>query len=219
MEMTIRVRKGGLQTSGGFLFELNGGHVALDLANTIDVRRAAEPRELLGSYDDLLNWARQCGLLSETDVQTLARESRKRAQASARALRRAIALRETIFGMFEAAAEGRRISAEALRRFETLVHDAASRRSLSTDGTSVRWIWRVRENDLDWFLWPVIEAAADLLTSDRLGRVRVCQDPICAWLFIDHSPRGNRRWCDMSVCGNRAKAKRHYERSKKSKGQ
>ena len=61
-------------------------------------------------------------------------------------------------------------------------------------------------------------SAADLLTRlDRL-RVRRCANDECLWLFIDHSKGGTRRWCDMTSCGNRAKARRHYLRRKPSGG-
>jgi predicted RNA-binding Zn ribbon-like protein len=36
----------------------------------------------------------------------------------------------------------------------------------------------------------------------------------CGWLFMDDSKNGSRRWCSMRSCGNRAKAQRHYLRSK-----
>ncbi|TMI77299.1 MAG: hypothetical protein E6H05_00485 [Bacillati bacterium ANGP1] len=68
-------------------------------------------------------------------------------------------------------------------------------------------------------MWPVVWAASELLTSADVRRVRQCQsDDGCGWLFIDRSKNGTRRWCSMSVCGNRAKARRHYERTKVSRG-
>jgi predicted RNA-binding Zn ribbon-like protein len=58
----------------------------------------------------------------------------------------------------------------------------------------------------------VLWSAADLLVEPRLARVRQCGNPKCVWLFLDTSRAGNRRWCAMSMCGNRAKAHRHYLR-------
>jgi predicted RNA-binding Zn ribbon-like protein len=64
-------------------------------------------------------------------------------------------------------------------------------------------------------LAPVIWSAADLLTrADH--RVRRCANEACLWLFIDESKAGTRRWCDMSSCGNRAKSRRHYLKTKGS---
>ena len=44
-------------------------------------------------------------------------------------------------------------------------------------------------------------------------RMKICRN--CGWLFIDRSKNRSRAWCDMAVCGNRAKASRHYRRRKK----
>jgi predicted RNA-binding Zn ribbon-like protein len=52
------------------------------------------------------------------------------------------------------------------------------------------------------------------LAGPRLDRVRRCANPECGWLFLDDSRAGKRRWCSMSSCGNRAKARRHYHKSK-----
>ena len=40
--------------------------------------------------------------------------------------------------------------------------------------------------------------------------MKICGN--CGWLFIDRSKNKSRTWCDMAVCGNRAKANRHYQR-------
>ena len=63
-------------------------------------------------------------------------------------------------------------------------------------------------------LAPVLWSAADLATRADRRRVRRCANDACLWLFIDESKAGTRRWCDMSSCGNRAKSRRHYLRTK-----
>ena len=73
-----------------------------------------------------------------------------------------------------------------------------------------RWSW-AEEEALDCMLWPVVRSAAELLNSDLLSRVRVCPADDCAWLFLDQSRNRSRRWCDMSTCGNRSKARRFRE--------
>ncbi|MFB7506930.1 CGNR zinc finger domain-containing protein [Streptomyces broussonetiae] len=47
-------------------------------------------------------------------------------------------------------------------------------------------------------------------------RIRSCAGGGCILHFFDTSRNGTRRWCSMASCGNRAKASRHYARSKKS---
>lgn len=55
-------------------------------------------------------------------------------------------------------------------------------------------------------------SALSLLAEQSYRRIRIC--PNCNWLFLDRSRNGSRLWCDMAVCGNRQKAKRHYRRRK-----
>jgi predicted RNA-binding Zn ribbon-like protein len=55
-------------------------------------------------------------------------------------------------------------------------------------------------------------SALSLMSADNLRRLRIC--PNCSWLFIDRSRNSSRLWCDMAVCGNRQKAKRHYRRQR-----
>lgn len=52
------------------------------------------------------------------------------------------------------------------------------------------------------------------LWQERSNRVRSCEHEDCVLWFLDTSKSGRRRWCSMETCGNRIKAKRHYERSK-----
>jgi predicted RNA-binding Zn ribbon-like protein len=57
-------------------------------------------------------------------------------------------------------------------------------------------------------------SALSLLSTDTMRRVRICAN--CDWLFADASRNGSRIWCDMAVCGNRRKARRHYRRRRSS---
>ncbi|CAN7164543.1 CGNR zinc finger domain-containing protein [Pararhizobium sp. LjRoot255] len=56
-------------------------------------------------------------------------------------------------------------------------------------------------------------SALMLATLSEPERLKIC--PNCQWLFLDRSRNRSRTWCDMTVCGNRAKASRHYQRQKK----
>ena len=79
-------------------------------------------------------------------------------------------------------------------------------------GPGFVWEWKTGHDALDRLLWPVIRSAAEVLTSADVAAVRACAAPACGRLFLDGSRNGTRRWCDMAVCGNRAKVRRHYAR-------
>ena len=54
-------------------------------------------------------------------------------------------------------------------------------------------------------LAPLAESVAQLLTEPDFGVVRNCENSACSLLFLDRSKTRRRRWCDMSICGNRMK--------------
>lgn len=60
-------------------------------------------------------------------------------------------------------------------------------------------------------------SALSLAASPEPERMKIC--PNCGWLFLDRSRNRSRTWCDMAVCGNRSKARRHYHRSKEEAGE
>ena len=56
--------------------------------------------------------------------------------------------------------------------------------------------------------------AWDALRTGSPGRLRPCANPECRLFLIDHSKPNSARWCSMAVCGNRMKARRHYQRTR-----
>lgn len=60
-------------------------------------------------------------------------------------------------------------------------------------------------------------SALALLSPSAVGRTRICAN--CCWLFLDASRNGSRVWCDMAVCGNRQKARRHYRRRREQESE
>jgi predicted RNA-binding Zn ribbon-like protein len=157
----------------------------------------------------------QAGLVTAKDGERLRAEAGRRPRAATAALRRAIALREAIFSMFVAIARGERAPAAALDAVNAALPEALSALRLETERGGFGWRFAHEETDLAPMLAPILRSATDLLTSADLARVRECGADTCFWLFLDGSKNGTRRWCDMKVCGNRAKARRHYQREKR----
>jgi predicted RNA-binding Zn ribbon-like protein len=90
-----------------------------------------------------------------------------------------------------------------------VLHGAACVPAL--DGGQVSWHLRVApDREL-----PVRAVLAwDALAKNNPGRLRPCANDECRLFLIDHSKAGTARWCSMAVCGNRMKARRHYERTR-----
>jgi len=196
------------------MFEITGGALCLDLANTVGDRPTAA-RELLADYADLLSWGEQAGALAQGEASTLRAVARRNPGAAKAALTRARALRETLFGLFSDAAAGRSPRPDAVARLQDALRAAATHRRLVSDGTHLRWGWDAdARRSLDRLTHQAAISAVELFMSAGLDRLRECEAPDCAWLFLDASRNGSRRWCDMSVCGNRAKVRRFRGRSR-----
>jgi predicted RNA-binding Zn ribbon-like protein len=199
----------------GFRFELTGGALCLDFVNTVDERGAAAPRELLGGYRALLDWGAQAGALSEREARTLRAAAERRPREAQTTLEAARALRERLFAIFSAVAGGRRpaeADLDALNR--ALAPTLARLRLRPGPASQMEWAWAEEPSALDRVLWPVLRSAADLLASGEGSRVRECAGETCRWLFLDRSKNASRRWCDMTVCGNRDKVRRHRLRQR-----
>ena len=209
------VRFGGRQTPQGYLFELTGGQLCLDLANTVDNRPTPEARELLRSFGDLVDWGVQAGAVPGSMAQVLRRAARRHPRAAAQVLDRARRAREAIFRVFSAVAGRKAPPVSAIKELNAALARALASRRVDLRAGRFAWGWPEHHPpDLDRVLWPAVLSAAELLISGELDRVRECEGERCAWLFLDRSKNRSRRWCDMTVCGNRTKARRHYARSK-----
>src|SRR5699024_10781925 len=75
----------------------------------------------------------------------------------------------------------------------------------------VKHRWQNR-SDMNFPFYQIIKSAYDLMTSDKLDRVKECG--ACGWLFLDESKNKRRKWCSMENCGSHVKAKRYYHKNK-----
>jgi predicted RNA-binding Zn ribbon-like protein len=137
-------------------------------------------------------------------------------RAAAAALARATELREAIYPILSAEARGEPVPDDALAGLNAHLPEALGALRVEPGSGGYRWRFDHGKTDLAPMLAPILRSAAELLTSPALGRVRECDSDTCWWLFLDGSKSGTRRWCDMKVCGNREKARRHHKRHKAS---
>ena len=75
------------------------------------------------------------------------------------------------------------------------------------------WSPRRRWRSPDALLFPIAKAMADLVCDEDFTYVKACEGHDCTLLFVDRTRGHARRWCSMSVCGNRAKQAAHRERA------
>ena len=65
---------------------------------------------------------------------------------------------------------------------------------------------------VDGALGSILTRAASAMSAGNWTRLKACGDESCRWAFYDHTKNGSGVWCDMAVCGNRAKARAYRER-------
>lgn len=181
---------------------MNRPDLCLEFVNTRYWRGQDVPTETLNAPDDLAGWI-------------VANGGPKAAKPpTAKEFERAIELRETIHRLFDAEAQDKAPAARDLEALNEALERAPARKTLKRERGGYGWDVDFRSGTALALLAPVLWTAGDLLTGPRLGRVRRCANPDCLFLFLDDSRAGKRRWCSMSSCGNRAKARRHYHRSR-----
>jgi predicted RNA-binding Zn ribbon-like protein len=195
-------------------FEFIAGALCLEFANTIHNSRAEDKGEELRAISDLLRWAKEAGRLSSADHDRLAAHYHRNPREAAAALAKGTAIRDLLLSIFSGIAQGRPVSSRRVSELNSALARAPGvlRVHKNSDRTETEWTSAV--DGLQQVFFAVLASAAELLASDRLERIRECASADCTWLFVDESRNRSRRWCDMSVCGNRIKARRHYQRAK-----
>lgn len=209
---------------------LIGGALCLDFVNTVDPRHSSDRREYLDSYPALAAWGRYAGTTGadrdDRPGETAPGEPGELAGAgepagagdrleAERVLARAIGLREALYPLFRGAARGQSPDPDDLGVLQAELTLALPQLRIAWSPAGFAREWEHDSTALDRVLWPVCWSAAELLTHGPLDRIRECPGQgNCGWLFLDLSKNASRRWCDMRVCGNRAKARRHYTRAR-----
>jgi predicted RNA-binding Zn ribbon-like protein len=127
--------------------------------------------------------------------------------ASAADLAHAKRVRSAIWAGTDAAIDGLPLGEAERRALNGAAKAAPMRPLLELDGRST-WARPVKA---DAVLSTVAGDAIDLLGGPRATRLKRCQGVNCAIPFVDTSRPGTRRWCSMDRCGNRAKARIHYD--------
>ena len=195
-----------------------GGDVVVDFVNTVTGRNG-RPRDWLAGFEALADWAAQSGLLPKHRCERLKNLSRQSPSDAESALGSARDLRELLFRVLTLAVNGRNPSPGDLDHLHAYWSRAIGKHALRRVSGSIQPVLLDSSTALDGIVNTLAIRAVDLLRELSTTRLRMCAGPNCAWLFIDSSKAGRRRWCDMATCGNDAKAKRHYlSKKKQTKG-
>ncbi len=187
--------------------ELIGGNVALDFVNTLSALDDGDC-----AYPELLRFLHQSGLVSATGYRSLMKAHDQ--TQCAKLVKTAARLRECLASLFTAAVDECALPLSSLAVFNQYITEAAAKRKLRPEANGAAWSWEDNHSDALAPLWPVVWSAAELLASAEHPALRRCAYESCGYFFLDTSKNQSRRWCDMKVCGNRAKARSHYQKKR-----
>ena len=187
------------------------GELCLDFVNSKLWGTRAQPFvDLFTNYERIVHWCRHLNILSDEEVEPLLQLAEQKPNQAQAAFEKISAVCDANYRTFTAIARQQAPASKDLDILNQILSEAMQHRQVISTPEGFAWSWTKNDASLDWMLWPVALSTADLLTSERIQRIRECSG--CYWMFVDTSRNGLRRWCDMKTCGNRAKAHRHYER-------
>ena len=196
-------------------YKLLGGDLSLDFVNTVNWRNRNEPDELLKTSQDLIRWGVETDILSEPETDKMNHWAHENKSTADNLLVKAKDLRESLHHLFKGIIEGNEPNENDLNVINYELSEMLTHLQLSYSKNQFK-LEIEKDNTLDYVIWHIVRSASKLLTSDKLDRVKECEDDECGWLFIDESKNRSRRWCSMEDCGNRNKARRHYRSTRKS---
>lgn len=175
----------------------------IEFVNTLEFEDG-EPIDHVGDPGRLADWLRSHDLAGGR----LATSRVKRAAPGFRDLRDLT--RDVIVRL----AEGRDPTDVQTRRLNAVLRAGLHYHQLRRAGPGARFTVGQVGDDLEQAMAAIAGSLAHYVADHDLRRLRVCADDGCRWLFVDTSPAGRRRWCDMRTCGNRAKVARHRARTR-----
>jgi predicted RNA-binding Zn ribbon-like protein len=181
---------------------LLGGRLAIDFANT-GPHRNTSPQQW--TWDDLVGFLEAAGVVSHERRLNLLALPRSDSQAAELLLARALRLRVLLRQAFAAISARERIPTECIHAINEIMLVTEGHDELVSNGDGWKLEFIGREGGLDWLLAAIARSAAEIVAENSSMRLRRCANPACGLFFWDASRTHRRRWCSMSVCGNRHK--------------
>ncbi len=185
----------------------------LDFLNTDDTENGF-PRDRLPTLDVALDWFVDRGVIHGEGADRLRVQATADPVFAARDVARIHAVRSALREVADAIVEHRPPLPGALDTVNRALHARQVIELVPSSDGCVAVDHRHVGDPIDDALARLADPLVNELVSGRPERIKICDNDRCRWVFYDTSRTSRRRWCDMSTCGNRAKAARHRARSK-----
>ncbi len=185
----------------------------ISFGNTLEFSHG-RPEEHLPDALALLAWLRERKLISGRGLAAEAGRLRRDGEEANRRLERFRHLRELVHAIAAETNERGHPTHDQVRLLNHILRHGLHYHQLEMDPESTRYAFAQVGDRLDQARATIASSLAQFLADDAPSRLRVCANEGCRYLFIDRSPTGRRRWCDMRTCGNQAKVARHRARAR-----
>ncbi|HEY8562736.1 MAG TPA: ABATE domain-containing protein [Pyrinomonadaceae bacterium] len=195
-------------------FSLIANNLFLDFVNTLKARDG-QSFETLDNFTDFLAWTIAAGLLSRTEVETLFRNWRDKAEARD-FVSEAVEFRNVLRAAAESIAKTRKAPANSVSAINERLKKPSGYTEIERTEIGFEKRFRFDLSEPANLLQPIAEAAADFLCYANFDLLRKCESDSCVLYFYDTTKNRRRRWCSMSGCGNKAKAAAFYRRKKQT---
>jgi predicted RNA-binding Zn ribbon-like protein len=203
------------QASRAGTLALVGGELAFNFTNTTSGRGSARHLEHLATAKDVAVWAHHAKIIGEKNARDLQRRFGDSPRLAERLQRRAFELRNVVYGIGVALAAGKPPRSEDVDRLTRFHAECVRVGHLRRIKGLYGWTWNIVEYPVEAILGPIVLSALSIVCQTDLSRIKQCPGGDCGWLFFDTTKNKNRRWCEMEVCGNRAKQSRLRHRRKR----
>jgi predicted RNA-binding Zn ribbon-like protein len=191
---------------------LVGGRLSLDFVNIT-------PSDSELSWEQLIAFLESAHIVTPERGGELLALNRSDPQAADALLQKAQRLGSAMRQAFEALLRRQRIARDWIEPVNEILRITEGHDELVCAESDWEIEFIAREGGLEWLLAAVARSAAEIVAEGAQARLRLCANPRCGLFFYDTSRTHRRRWCSMTVCGNRSKvaafARRHASRHSK----
>jgi len=177
-------------------FRFDAGSLSLNFAATTR-HRGCPQRELLATPEALMRWLQMVGLITSPVF------------LSSKDHEEALLLREAIHDTAQSLILNKRPRKGDIERINRAAKFAIAVPQLHGTAEGVKW---KTAHPVKAALAVIARDAITLIGDTGRGRLKMCDSGSCRMLFVDTSPSNRRRWCAMSICGNRQKVTMHRQR-------
>ncbi len=191
--------------------DIIGGNSALDLVNTVS-GWGCDPEDWVPDVASFLVWARMSGVLDKRETEQAARLVES-SPAAERVLASVKGLRFALWSLISSLQHRKPAKPGDLSVINDWMRRLALAEQVAVKRGKINFAINRDISLLELTGLRVTAAALSLLRNPPAGRIKTCPGENCDWKFLDRSKNRSRRWCDMAVCGNVAKAREYRARN------